>query len=208
MRLAFGMSVVGSDGASVGSIACALFDPVRREVTHLVAHSAHLSDDVLVPLNLVQGSTNDRVLLHVTGDAFDDLPRYEAQRTELPPAHRVVLDSIGQAEDSVDILEKALDLTGRILELGPSTRVTTLDEFQGQLMGIAAEDTTYCLSEVIVRRLGRKRDCVIPAQWVTELRPGCIHLGAARNQVLRFVGVKAGPFVAKRRGLSRRIIER
>jgi hypothetical protein len=201
------MQVVGSDGVELGTLGFALIDPVQREVTHVVARSPRLGTHVLVPLNMVQGTADERLLLHATVAAFEDLPRYEARRTELSAAHRVVLESAITAEDQLESLEEALELTGRLLELGPATRVVTLDEFQGRLVGLAAEEATYRLSEVIVRGLTRKQDRAIPARWVTELRPGWIELGATRPYLARLVGLEAGAFVARRRGAPRRVIE-
>jgi hypothetical protein len=208
MRLAFGMKVVGSDGVELGTLDFALIDPVQREVTHMVARSGRLGTHVLVPLNMIQGSADDQLLLHATAATFEDLPRYEARRTELPAAHRVVLEAAKTTEDQLETLEEALELTGRILELGPATRVITVDEFQGRLVGVAAEEATYRLSEVIVRGLARKQDRAIAARWVTELRPGWIELGGTRAHLARLVGVEGGAFVTMRRGAPRRVIER
>ncbi len=36
------------------------------------------------------------------------------------------------AEDQLENLEEALELTGRLLELGPATSVITVDGFQGR----------------------------------------------------------------------------
>jgi hypothetical protein len=180
---------------------------MQREVTHVVSRSARLGTHVLVPLNTVQGSADQRLLLHATAAAFEDLPRYEARRTELPAAHRVVLESAITAEDQLETLEEALELTGRLLELGPATRVITVDGFQGRLVGLAAEEATYRLSEVIVRGLARKQDRAIPARWVTELGPGWIRLGATRVYLARLIGTEGGLFVARRRGPPRRVIE-
>ena len=93
MYLAFGMIVVGSDGVEVSTLDRALVDPARRQLTHVVVWSPRLQADVLVPLGLVQGSTNRRLLLHSTSSALENMPRYEAGRTELPPFHRVVLET-------------------------------------------------------------------------------------------------------------------
>ena len=174
MYLAFGMIVVGSDGVEVGTLDRALVDPARRQLTHVVVWSPRLQADVLVPLGLVQGSTNRRLLLHSTSSALENMPRYEA---------------------------------GRTLELGAATRVSALDGAEGQLVGLAAEETTYRLSEVIVGGF-RDRELVIPAPWVAGLRPGWIMLGATRDHLNRSIGFEAGPFGARRSGPPRRVVER
>lgn len=207
MYLAFGMIVVGSDGVEVGTLDRALVDPARRQLTHVVVWSPRLQADMVVPLSLVQGSTNRRLLLHSTSSALENMPRYEAGRTELPPFHRVVLDDVRETEDQRESLEEALELAERTLELGAATRVSALDGAEGQLVGLAAEETTYRLSEVIVGGF-RDRELVIPAPWVASLRPGWIMLGATRDHLNRSIGFEAGPFGARRSGPPRRVVER
>ena len=165
MNPVFDMIVVGSDGVEVGTLDRVLVDPARRQLTHVVIGSSSLNADVLVPLSLVQGSADRRLLLHSTSGALENMPRYEADRTGLPPFHRVVLDGVRETEDQRESLEEALELTGRLVELGAETRVSALDEPDAQLVGLAAEETTYCLSEIIVRGF-RQCELVIPARWL------------------------------------------
>jgi hypothetical protein len=207
MYLEFGMSVVGTDGTEAGTLERALVDPARRQVTSIVVRLARPTADVLVPLSLVQGSTDRHLLLHSTSGALEDKPRYETGRTELPPYHRVVVEDIRESADQRERLEGALELAGRTLELGPATRVRTLDGADGQLVGLAAEEATCRLSEVVVHGLGG-RELVIPAPWVAALRPEGLLVGTTHERLDRLVGLEAGPFVARRSGPARHVIER
>jgi len=165
MNLLFDMIVVGSDGVDVGKLDRVLVDPARRQLTHVVIGSSSLNADVLVPLSLVQGSTDRRLLLHSASGALENMPLYEADRTGLPPFHRVVLDNVTETEDQREPLEEALELTGTLVELGAQTLVSARDEPDAQLVGLAADETTHCLSEIIVRGFGQ-RELVVPARWL------------------------------------------
>jgi sporulation protein YlmC with PRC-barrel domain len=206
MYLVFGMLVIDKDGVEVGTLGHVLVDPAQRQVTHVVVGLTRLAADALVPLSLVQGSADHRLLLHLTSSALENLPRYETQRTELPPFHRVVLNGIQETGDQRETLEEALQLSGRTLELGTETRVSTVDKAELRLVGLAAEERTYRLSEVVVRRL-RERDLVVPALWVADVRPGWVLLGTTRDHLDRIGGPVAGQFVARRTGAPRRVIE-
>jgi hypothetical protein len=93
------------------------------------------------------------------------MPLYEADRTGLPPFHRVVIEGVTETEAQREELEEALELTGRLIELGAETRVSTVNEPDAQLAGLAADETTHCLSEIIVRGFGQC-ELVVPAQWL------------------------------------------
>jgi len=165
MNLLFEMIVVASDGVGVGKLDRVLVDPVRRQLTHVVIGSSSLNADVLVPLSLVQGSSDRCLLLHAASRALGNMPLYEADRTGLPPFHRVVLDGVTETDDQRETLEEALELTGRLVELGAETRVSALDEPDAQLVGLAADETTHCLTQIIVRGFGQ-RELVVPAHWL------------------------------------------
>jgi len=165
MNLLFDMIVVGSDGVAVGKLDRVLVDATRRQLTHLVIGSSCLKADVLVPLSLVQGSVDRRLLLHSASQALENMPLYEADRTGLPPFHRVVLEGVTETDDQRETLEEALELTGRLVELGAETWVSALDEPDAQLVGLAADETTHCLSEIIVRGFGQC-ELVVPAHWL------------------------------------------
>ena len=187
MYLAFGMIVVGSDGVEVGTLDRALVDPARRQLTHVVVWSPRLQADVLVPLSLVQGSADRRLLLHSTSGALENMPRYEADRTGLPPFHRVVLDGVRETEDQRESLKEALELAERTLELGAATRGERLDGAEGQLVGPSSRGNDVPPFRGHRWRF-RDRELVIPAPWVATCAPGWIMLGATRDHRNRSIG--------------------
>jgi hypothetical protein len=190
MHLGFGMSVVGTDGIEAGTLECALVDPIRRQVTHVVVRSPRLRAGILVPLSLVQGSTERHLLLHSTSSALENMPGYEATRTELPPYHRVVVDDVRESEDQRERLEEALELAANTLELGPTTPVRTVDGAEGQLLGLAAEEATYRLSAILVHGLG-ECELAIPASWVATFRPDGLMMGATREWLIERSGSRS-----------------
>jgi hypothetical protein len=207
MHLAFGMSVVGTDGIEAGTLERALVDPERWQVTHVVVRPSRVRAAVVLPLSLVQGSTEGHLLLHSTSSALADMPGYEASRTDVPPYHRVVVEDVPETEDQRERLEEALELTGRTLELGPATPVRTVDGVEGQLLGLAAEDATYSLATVFVHGLV-ERELAIPGYWLAALRADGLLVGQTREWLDRSVGIESGPFVTRRSGPAHHVIER
>ena len=94
MHLCFGMAVRGSDDPEAGALKCVLIAPDTREITHVVVRSPQVSEDVLLPLSMVQGSTDHGLLLHVaSGDttrmsgaiASSSSPRFTVRIVGSPP---------------------------------------------------------------------------------------------------------------------------
>ena len=130
-----------------------------------------LFDMIVVGSDGVEVGKLDRVLVDATRRQLthevigSSCLNAEADRTGLPPFHRVVLEGVTETDDQRETLEEALELTGRLVELGAETRVSALDEPDAQLVGLAADETTHCLSEIIVRGFGQC-ELVVPAHWL------------------------------------------
>jgi len=83
-RFTIGVHAVCTDGPC-GAVIRVVVDPVARAVTHLVIEPRHREGlGRLVPLDLVDTATSDRVTLRCTMDAFDHLEHAEA--TQFLPA--------------------------------------------------------------------------------------------------------------------------
>src|SRR5919201_5388976 len=124
MDLVFGMTVVGSDGAGAGTFDRVLVDPAKREITHIVVRSPSVSEDVLLPLNLVQGSTEDRLLLHAASGDLEQMPRYYEGRASSPPSGRVDTSVVREPADRRQTLEDALKVPPSVRQYGADTGVT------------------------------------------------------------------------------------
>ena len=129
MELVFGMPVIGRDGDEAGALDRVLVDPGRREVTHIVVKSAAVSEDVLLPLSLVQGNSDGRLLLHAATGDLATMPRYYEGRTSSPPAGRVDTAVVREPGERRADLEAALAIpapTPPVKDVTPSwVRVAT-----------------------------------------------------------------------------------
>jgi len=78
MELRKGATVVSVDGEEIGSIERVVMDPATREVSHLVVQKGFLiSRDRLVPVDTVQQSTEEQVILKKTHEEVEDMPEFE-----------------------------------------------------------------------------------------------------------------------------------
>lgn len=89
MYLAFGQAVRTGDGEPLGTLQYVFIDPARRAVTHIIIRSPRVSEEVLLPVDLVQGNLEDSLVLHAASDDLENMPRYYAGRRSSPPASRV-----------------------------------------------------------------------------------------------------------------------
>lgn len=177
MYLGFGMPVMGTDAVEAGTLEQVLIDPVELEITHVVVRSPRASEAVVLPLNLVQGSAGDRLLLHVASGDLDQMPRYYPGPAGTPPSGRVDPSNVEQPPEQQFSLERALDLPTRTLEFGPDTLVSAADGADGHLIGVAADQYLNHVSELRVVGL-RGQQVVIPKAQIGEMRPGTIRVNA------------------------------
>jgi uncharacterized protein YrrD len=70
--------VLASDGSKIGQIDRVVMDPRSKELTHLVVKKGFLfTKDKVVPLNLIETATEDRVVLKEGPQHPDDFPDFE-----------------------------------------------------------------------------------------------------------------------------------
>jgi hypothetical protein len=192
MYFNFGMPVCGSDGDEVGTLERVLIAPDTREVTHLVVRSPRVSEDVLLPLNMVQGNMDSHLLLYAASDDFANLPRYYEGRTSSPPAGRVDTSVVREPAERRQSLDDALAVPANALELGPEACITTADGSDGQLAGLMVEEYVNHLAALCVHGLCGD-DLLVPAAAIDGLHPGAITLSATCDQFHR---VTASPTMA------------
>src|SRR5919108_3297229 len=78
MELKEGTVVFTSGEKEVGKINRFILDPATHEVTHIVVQKGWLfSEDKVVPFEMVDSATDDKVLLSENIDSFDQLPPFE-----------------------------------------------------------------------------------------------------------------------------------
>jgi uncharacterized protein YrrD len=78
MELKEGTRVVTSNGNEVGKVNRFVIDPVTDKVTHIVVQKGWLlSEDKVVPLDMVNSADEHDVILSENMDDFNDLPPFE-----------------------------------------------------------------------------------------------------------------------------------
>lgn len=78
VELKEGTSVYTSGGEEVGKINRFVLNPQTNEVTHIVVQRGWLlSEDKVVPIDMVRSATEDRVELNEDVQEFDELPPFE-----------------------------------------------------------------------------------------------------------------------------------
>jgi hypothetical protein len=182
MYFVFGMQVVGADGTAAGSLDRVLVDPSSREVSHVVVRSPEVSEEVLLPLNMVQGNTDHELLLYVASGDLTNMPRYYEGRTSSPPAGRVDTAIVREPAARREDLEQALSVPANALELGTETAITTSDGSEGLLAGVMTEQYLNHLSELCLSGLC-ERDVLISADQIGALHAGAIALKVTCEQV-------------------------
>jgi len=183
MRLSFGMAVMENDGAEAGTLDRVLVDPDKREVTHVVVRSPRVSEEVLLPLNLAQGSLEDRLLLHAASSDLENMPRYYEGRTSSSPSDRVDTSVVREPPERRQSLDAALNVPANAVQLGPETKVITADGAEGRLVGLAAEPYINGLAELQAEGL-RDHPVVIPERWIGgELHDEAITLSISAGQL-------------------------
>jgi uncharacterized protein YrrD len=78
MKLKENARVETADGQIVGQIDRVVMDPRTKEVTHVVVHKGLLfTEDKVVPISLISGVMDDRVVLREDVGDLENLPDYE-----------------------------------------------------------------------------------------------------------------------------------
>lgn len=206
MRFTFGMTTVGSDGAEASTLKAVLLSPATRELTHVIVRSPRVSEDLLLPLSLVQGNADQGLLLHAAGGDLENMPRYYEGRAT-PPAGRVDTAVVREPGERRASLDEALNVPPDAVVLGPDTRARTVDQREGWLVGVTSEEYANRLSEVHV---GGIRDHVVavPERWIGTLRSDAVSVSTTSDQLERLIGPQGAPYIAQQGGEARQVIER
>ncbi|WP_438021114.1 hypothetical protein WMF18_19470 [Sorangium sp. So ce315] len=184
MQIDFDMPVIAGGGLDAGVLDRVLVDRERGIVTHVVLRSPLVSEELLVSMDLVQGTAGGRLQVRPGRDELLGLPRYYEGRTTAQPAGRVDTSRVPQPPERRQELDEALGVTDDTVELGPETRVMTADEAEVQLVGVGANDPGNDISRIRVRGpAGAEAD--FPASWISMLREDVVALTVTRDDVLK-----------------------
>ncbi|MCC6177998.1 MAG: hypothetical protein IT305_22075 [Chloroflexi bacterium] len=207
MEFVFGMNVTGSDGTEAGILDHVLVAPQSREITHIVLRSEEVSEDVLLPISLIQGNAGERLLLQVASGDLGRMPRYYEGRTSSSPAGRVDVSTVHESADARLRLEDALNVASDVRQYGCETKVVMSDGSEGWLLGLAADQYQNQVSDLRLGGLG-EHIATVSGQWIGELGVDTIQVAAPRDELSRLVGEAAGFYVPRTSGEPRTVEER
>ena len=88
MELRLEAHVQTTDGMG-GTLADVVIDPVRKSVTHVVVRSELVSEELLLPLSLVQDTDHGELTLRVPAAQLPAMPRYYEGRSDEPANGRI-----------------------------------------------------------------------------------------------------------------------
>ena len=95
MEFKKGVDVYSSDDEKVGSLLRVVMDPKTRKVSHLVVKEGILfTEDKVVPIELVESVSHERITMKEIKENLDDLPMYEE-------THYIPIDEAGDYPESV-----------------------------------------------------------------------------------------------------------
>lgn len=148
MLLTLGGAVFNTFGDPIGELDRILVDPDRRLATHIVIKSPRASEEVILPIGLLQGNLGSRLFLLPASDDLENFPRYEEGRAARSPADRVDTAFVRQPPERRADLTAALAVPENAVDLSPDTAVETADGRSLGLTGVLTDDALDRISAI------------------------------------------------------------
>ena len=199
--LRIGSRVACQDGEA-GRLERVVFSPRRGTVTHLVIHRGLLGHrDRVVPIRHVVRITDETIVLDLLRAALAQFPLYDPAAFTTPAADWQAAHGYGSEQAIMTLGGASADLHGRPAErsgvLEPRTptdtdiavvsegmQVLCRDGMVGRVALVLLHQHTHHATHIVVRRRTlRKRDIIVPLDWVTAITPQGIILDAEMWQV-------------------------
>jgi hypothetical protein len=185
-----------SDGLA-GRSTCVIGNPMNRRITHLVIQSLRPPfRELLVPVDQVEETTDDRIKLKCTRNELIKMEPFEVEeykRTEMPGylywTH--VQPAVVDMSDAVEIYTpvKRQNVPAGELALQRDARVEAADGYVGQVdeLLINAKDMQVAYLVLLERHIFQKREITIPVSQIDHVSEDTVYLKLDRQ------GVKALP---------------
>lgn len=204
MRIEFGQKVTCSGGEPGGEVTAVVIDTLTREITHIALGNGRLvAHDWLIPLNEVQGNTEDGLLLHARAEQLPAMPQFvpwlEIESEETARSAGAGLSERPQATPTQP--SKAIQERKNVVLLRRNCPVYAVDGHVGSLSGLLTDTYDNRLSSIIMAPgLAFAKPTGIPVQWVDEIQSSCIKLATSVGQAKSLVGPEAGAYVSTEQG--------
>ena len=195
VELKEGTPVVTADGKEVGKINRFVLDPSTNEVTHIVVQKGWLlTEDKVVPFDMVNSTVEDKMVLSEDADDFDQLPPFEEThyvrvsdeqirmvRTDdtpdyqnapvyywYPPHGYIGFPAYGLGHYAWPRTETQQNIPGNTVPLKEGTNVISADgEHVGDVERLFVEpDSNQVTHFLISQGLLFKNHKLVPANWI------------------------------------------
>lgn len=177
----------------VGLSTYVIGDPLNRRITHLVVKSLRPPfRETLVPVDQVEGITEDRIKLQCTRDELNKMEPFEVEeyrRTEMPGyfywthVQPAVVDMSDEVEIYVPV--KRQNVPPGELALRRDARVEATDGYVGQVDELLINSTNRQVTHLVLleRHIFQKREITIPVSQIDHVLGDTIHLKLDRQSV-------------------------
>ena len=161
-----GAPVFALDGR-IGDLSKVVIDPHARRVTHLIIHRGLLlTEDRVVPVELVERATPEGIFLHLTSQEVARQPLYREERFVSPPPDWEPLPGYsatdilfwgspygGVAPPILPVVEHTVrhGIPERTIVLERSTEVRTRDDVTGEIDHLLVDPARQELTHLVVR---------------------------------------------------------
>lgn len=212
-NLHHGAAVVSADGKDVGKLHAVVVDPRDNEVTHIVVNAGPFFPEpgfgaprlVNVPIEEMADASEKRVLLKCTRQRFEELPEY-AERSFTPPIQRPgeppqegpaqLLWNVGAA-----LAASFSNLLTGIAVPAERFRRATFERhimhgapvwrkephtYIGHVDRVLVDEETDEIEALVISRGGFfHEDVILPAEYITEILDGVVHVDMADEDLRR-----------------------
>jgi osmotically-inducible protein OsmY/sporulation protein YlmC with PRC-barrel domain len=194
-----GAPVLAQDGR-VGHLNKVVIDPHTRRVTHLVIHRLSVpAEDRVVPVELVERTTRERISLLLTSGEEARQPRYQEERFVSPPPDWKPLPGYsatdvrfwglpysGVTPPILPVVEHTIryGIAEREVVLKRGSKVRARANLVGELDHLLLDPMRQELTHLVVRPSDQPQQRVIvPFEWIEDVRDGYVTLKSEREDL-------------------------
>jgi osmotically-inducible protein OsmY/sporulation protein YlmC with PRC-barrel domain len=199
-----GAPVFALDGRN-GHLDKVVIDPNTRRITHLIIHRGFLlTEDRIVPVELVERVTPEGIFLHLTSEELTRQPRYQEERFVAPPPGWEPFPGYAATDvrfwglpyggvtppiQPVVAYTIRQGIPERTIVLERSTEVRTRDEVEGEIDHLLVDPIRQELTHLVVRFHDQpQQPVIVPFDWVAELGDGFVVLKATSEDLAQLQG--------------------
>jgi len=202
MRLKQHAIVVTAEGKEVGHVDRVVMDPKTKAVTHVIVHKGLLfTEDKVVPLDLIDAATEERVTLHEGAGDLQTLPVFEEkhyvmvggeQGTEggagMPPSASAPYWPLASDPTTPRyIAQTKINIPDETVAVAAGAKVISADDkYVGNVEQVLTEAqadraTYFVISEGLLLKTRR----LVPATWVSTIMDDEVHLTVSAHELER-----------------------